>query len=691
MGNKNRKQKTKLRRDIFYTFDIETTTIITGLDKDSKPIRHGIIWSGQFYDGTNYDQVRSLRDVIDYLKRIEKREEDAAPIGKVAVFVHNLSYEFQFIKDFFKWTNIVATSNRKIIAAETEGLVFRCSYMLTNMNLERFLIQEDVPEEYLKSKMDYLEVRFPWSEISPDDYIYCRNDVVGLHIAVQKRIDDCYNADINNLPLTSTGYVRKDCRKAMAKNSSNRWRFINDAMDLETFEMCHDAFRGGNTHANKMYANKVQHNMAGDDITSSYIFDEICWSYPTRFFDMKRTRKEFDFFRHNWKDWGMLIEVCFTNLRLKNESATPVPYIPVSKCKPLHFDSSDDTPQVDNGRLLHTGPAGYAQMIITEIDYNIIESQYDWDEERFGRIKYAKKKPLPDELKKQIMAYFYNKTTKKHSDPYLYGKSKSLLNATFGMSVTYPLKPHYTFDNGIHLLVPEECDKQELLEEFYESFASFLDYQIGVWITSYARMELQWAIDLLINKHDHNKSDLVYCDTDSVKYLNPEDHKADIAALNEKIIKIAKANDAYCTFEGKEYVLGVFEEDGYYPSFITYGAKKYIYGRFDDQVNDFHITISGVPKKKGHECIMKDIIRGRMKHPPAGNKLTSPFDIQKGYKFGAVKLTSVYNDLQSVQTYDIDGHTVEFGSNIALYPNSYKLGLTYAYEQLLDVYKDFIE
>ena len=336
MGN----QRTKLRRDIFYTFDIETTTIITGLDEESKPIRHGIIWSGQFYDGTNYDQVRSLAEVVDYLKRIELREEDK--IGKIVVFVHNLSYEFQFIKDFFEWTNIVATSNRKIISAETDRLVFRCSYCLSNMNLERFLQQENVPEEYLKSKMDYIKVRYPWTPITEEEYVYCRNDVIGLHLALQNRINECYNEDINNLPLTSTGYVRKDCRKAMAKNPSNRWRFKNDAMDLETFKMCHEAFRGGNTHANKMYANKVQKNMKGMDIASSYIFDEMVYGYPTRFFDLKcRTWKEFDFLRHNWNDWGMLIECCFYNLRLKNEAATPVPYIPVSKCKPLHFDNED--------------------------------------------------------------------------------------------------------------------------------------------------------------------------------------------------------------------------------------------------------------------------------------------------------------------------------------------------------------
>lgn len=703
--NENRKKKrkrVKLRKDIFYTFDIETTTIITGLDEDSNPIRHGIIWSGQFYDGVNYTQVRTLRDTVDFLKNIEKRESDV--VGqKICIFVHFLSYEFQFIKDFFQWENIVATSNRKIISAETKGLCFRCSNLLTNMNLRRFLEQEGVPEEFQKTNMDYLVDRYPWTEINESDYIYCKNDVVGLHMAVSNRIADCYNGDINNLPLTSTGYVRKDCRKAMAKNSSNRWRFVNDAMDLETFEMCHDAFRGGNTHANKMHANKVQSNAAGKDIASSYIFDEICWKYPTRFFDMKRTRKEFDFFRHNWKDYGLLIEVCFYNLRLKNEAATPVPYIPVSKCNPIHFDCPPDyqvkskeskegyPKQVDNGRLLTTGPEGYAKMIITEIDYNIIESQYTWDREVFGRVKYATKKELPKELKGQIMKYFYNKTTKKKSDPYLYGKSKNLLNSTFGMTVTYPLKPHYKFDNNTHLLVPEDCEKQELLEEFYESFASFLDYQIGVWITSYARMELQWAIDLLGNKHDPNVSDLIYCDTDSVKYLNPEEHEEDLQELNKKIMAIAEENNAYCDFDGKRYTLGIFEDDGYYPNFITYGAKKYIYGRFDEQVNDFHITISGVPKQKGHECIMKDIIRGRMKNPPPGKQLKSPFDIRKGYRFNGVKLTSIYNELEELQTYEIDGHIIEYGSNIAMYPNSYSLGLTYNYEVLLEVYKDFTE
>ena len=40
-------QRTHLRRDKFWTFDIETTTVITDVIKGN-PVRQGFLWSGQF-------------------------------------------------------------------------------------------------------------------------------------------------------------------------------------------------------------------------------------------------------------------------------------------------------------------------------------------------------------------------------------------------------------------------------------------------------------------------------------------------------------------------------------------------------------------------------------------------------------------------------------------------------------------
>ena len=693
------KHRTYLRKDKFWTFDIETTTIITGLDADKNPIRNGIIWSGQFYDGTDYIQVRSLKEVVRQLKIIEDENKDESE-HKICVFVHNLSYEFQFIKDFFNFTKILCTSERKIISAETDQIVFRCSYFLSNMALDKFLKNENVPAEFLKSKMDYNVQRFPWTKIKPDEYRYCKNDVVGLHMALKRRISDCLNEDINNLPLTSTGYVRKASRKAMAKNKNNHWRFIREKLDKETFEMAHQAFRGGNTHANKMFVNKVMRNAGSDDECSEYPAAAILFDMPTKFFDMKGFKKaEFEYYLKHYEKYAMLIEVTWKDIELINPDATPVPYLSVSKATKIRITAYDKKKmtkeekaklkkekgkRVDNGRVIK---AKYYSTVITELDYIIIKRQYKAKDEAITKVKISKKKPIPKELKETILHYFKLKTELKQDpntadfDPekeYYYNKAKAHLNSIYGMTVTSPIRPDYYYDDSDHMVHEQKMrDTQILLDEFYASFSNFLSYQIGVWITAYARFMLQEGIDLLLNKKSVAAgkpiSDLLYCDTDSIKYLYPETHKDDIAALNERRKALADKRGAYIDYKGKRYYMGIFEHEGVSKCFKTFGAKKYIYSTPDG----FKITISGVPKKEGKKCIIKDIKRGLLKNP---------FDIGKHYVFHGIKTTSCYMDHNKVHEYEIEGHKVYYASNIALYPNSYTLGLTYDFEILLQQY-----
>lgn len=671
-------KKSHLRKDIFWTFDIETTTIIT--DYTDRPIREGIIWSGQFFDGTDYIQVRSLMDVI---KQIQLISDDNNTPYKTCIFVHNLAYEFQFIKDFFEWDNILCTKERNIISAETDKLCFRCSYFLSNMSLEKFLKAENVPEEYLKSKMDYNIMRFPWTELTEDEKIYCRNDVVGLHYAIQNRINNELNQNINNLPLTSTGYVRKDCRKACAGSKSNRYRFFKERPDEETFLMLQEAFRGGNTHANKDKANKVIHHLGQKDIQSSYPGVLLLYKYPTRFFDLKPyTQKEFDFYLNHSEDWALLIDITFKDLKLKRP-LEPVPYISASKCYRLAFNSDPDNVEIDNGRILS---CAFCSMIITEQDYLIIRNQYDFDE-KIIRVKAAKKKPIMKPIRDMIMKYYINKTTLKQDenspdyDPdvaYRYSKSKALLNGIYGMHVTNPCRPDYIFNNETKLIEPVKKPIEEMLDAYYNSFSNFLSYQVGVWVPAYGRKLLQDGIDLLWNKDDPDRSDLIYCDTDSLKYINPEDHEADIEALNQRIIKQCEDKDIYVDFKGKRYYMGIFSDEGIVDKFKTFGAKKYMYGS-DDK---FKITISGVPKKLGHDCIVKSVEKGRLK---------SPFDVKTGYVFHDIKNTSEYRDHTEIHTYEIEGHTVKYASNIAMYPASYTLNFTHDYELLLSKYKEVMQ
>ena len=694
-------ERTHLRRDVFWTFDIETTTLITGIDAKGQPIRNAILWSGQFYDGTDYIQTRSLYDTIKRLKLIEDENKDNP--YKIVVFVHNLSYEFQFIKDFFNFEKVLCTSTRKIIAAETEQLVFRCSYFLSNQSLAKFLKNENVPEKYRKTNMDYLVERYPWTELTPEEEVYCANDVIGLHMALEHRISDCYNQDINNLPLTSTGYVRKACRKACASNKNNRFRFKKERLDKETFIMCHTAFRGGNTHANRLYVNKKVHNLGQQDERSAYPAVLLMFDYPTKFFDMKPFKQnEFDYYLKNHKKWAMLIKVVWKNIRLKDPNATPVPYLSTSKCEHLAFNySKKDSKakkkykkslQVDNGRVLE---AAFLETTITEQDYLVIASQYTWHEEKITKVKVSKKKPIPKELQEKILEFYYNKTTLKQDEDspdfdadiaYNYARSKELLNGIYGMHVTNPCKEDYSFNEDTHEVVSELRDTGILLDEYYESYSSFLSYQVGIWVTSYARVWLQEGIDACYNPKT-KKSDLIYCDTDSCKYLNPELHKAAFDAINAKRIKLAEKRGAYVDFKGERYYLGIFTEEPKAITFKTFGAKKYMYSYLKKEKDgstheDFKITISGVPKDKGKECILQAIDKGKLK---------DAFDIKKGFCFHGIKTTSCYMDYRQVQEYTVEGKKVYYASNVAMYPNSYTLGMTYEFELLLDKYKDIME
>lgn len=698
--------RTHLRRDKFWTFDIETTTVITAVNSGNVT-RQGLIWSGQFYDGVDYIQVRSLEDVIKRLNIIADDNKEESPY-KIVIFVHNLSYEFQFIKDFFNFEKVLCTDKRKIISAETDQLVFRCSYFLSNMSLDKFMKFEGVPEEYQKSNMDYLKMRFPWTEISEEEAIYCKNDVVGLHMAVKHRIEDVANCDINNLPLTSTGYVRKACRKAVTANKGNRYRFIKEKLDKETFLMLHEAFRGGNTHANKMYVNKVMIKVGQRDITSSYPFELLTKPFPTKFFDLEPyTQKEFDYYINHPKKWATVFEVAFKRLELKNVNATPVPYISTSKCQQLQFRDPEDEEtdskkaklgKVDNGRILKCYGCS---MIITEVDFNIIQNQYKWEDMKVIRCKVAKKKMLCKELRDKILEFYFNKTTLKQDETspdydldiaYQYAKSKNMLNGIYGMHVTNPCKNDFIFDEKTKSIkegylddegnfIEEAADEQILLDRYYASYSNFLSYQVGIYCTAYARASLQEAIDLCQNKKDPNKkSDVIYCDTDSVKFLHPEDHEADFEKLNKRKEKEAKKHGAYVDFNGKRYYLGAFTNEGIANKFKTFGAKKYMY-RLKDK-KDIKITISGVSKSKGKEKLKSDC---------ANNKIASPFDIEKGYVFHGIKTTSCYNDLNEIKYYEIDGKRVMYASNIAMYPNSYTLGLSADYDYLIQKYAEKME
>ena len=170
------------------------------------------------------------------------------------IYVHNLSYEMQFIKDRFEWTYILALDERKPIYCRAKcGIEFRCSYRLSGYNLEK--VGENL-QKYKVSKMvgdlDYEKVRHSKTPLTKEELGYCVHDVLVVMAYIQECIDQ--EGSVNYIPSTKTGYVRRYVKReciGTSKHRNYRYRNMIRYLTLEPDEylQLRECFQGGFTHA----------------------------------------------------------------------------------------------------------------------------------------------------------------------------------------------------------------------------------------------------------------------------------------------------------------------------------------------------------------------------------------------------------------------------------------------------------
>ena len=228
--------------------------------------------------------------------------------------------------------------------------------------------------------------------------------------------------------------------------------------------------------------------------------------------------------------------------------------------------------------------------------------------------------------------------------------SKEMVNAVYGMMVMALIRPELIFDEESNeVLLSEEADLEKQLKASTKN--PYLAYQWGVWITAWARWDLEQGIRIA-------GEDFVYADTDSVKFLGEHD----FTAYNEEAKARSLKHGAFAKDPaGNTHYMGVFEDEGVYEEFKTMGAKKYAY-RKDGKLG---VTISGVGKKLGAEEL------------EAAGGLPA---MKEGFTFKkAGGQAAVYND--NPQNLYYNG--VSITSNVALVPSEYTLGITAEYADLL--------
>lgn len=648
---KGKKKKPKIYYNCSCAFDIESTTITPPMNHNGKykyePYAFMYHWQFCIQDmvvfGRTWEDFVIFLDKIRYFMGLTNRK-------RLVVFIHNLPYEFQFMKEFINIEDIFFKDKRKPLKIASEGIEFRCSYALSNMSLIKFCENSQLCTHFkMQDTFDYSKIRTPYTPLDEMEEGYCYNDVRGLCQCIDTLLQE---DDITTLPLTNTGYVRRDYRHKM-NTPKLRHLFEKMAMNEHEYKFCRDAFRGGNTHANRFKADKILENVYSFDISSSYPSSIAMDYYPMGKF-MACTLDNQEILNYYLDNYCVLLDVTFYNIKSKQDSY--IPYIDIAHC----LEKSDIVN--DNGRVLS---ADYIRIRLTEIDLKIIRDTYDYDGFIVNESLYAKKGKLPIELRSAMMDFFHAKTLLKDVDgkEYEYMKSKNRLNSTYGMMVTDIAHTEIMYHSDTMEYEEIIPNMEESLEGFYKSRNSFLSYQWGVWVTANSRKRLQIMIDKV-------GEDIVYIDTDSIKFVG-EKHVAEFEELNQQLMKQAEENDiqAYSDRDGKRFYLGTWDNESknelpVYKRFKTLGAKKYAY---ELQDGSFHITVSGMGKKKGAKQV------GRIEN----------FNI--GLTFHDVGRTiSWYNDVKPTRI-TINGETFTTGSNIGIVDTTYTLGVTDDYWNLIEL------
>ena len=629
-------------------FDIETTNIYKRDSEGnilSDPRPYAFMYQWQFCLDDCVCFGRTWEEFQLLIRELEKRM-NLSLNNRLVVYVHNLPFEWTFMSAFLNYHEGFFREERKPLKIVTkEGIEFRCSYALSNMSLNRFCKNEANVIHYKLSGDDYNyeKIRTPKTTLTEAEEAYCYNDVRGLCECIKSRLE---HDTLTSIPLTSTGYVRRDLRQSVRGDKKYRQLFRDNALDSELYTMCRDAFRGGDTHANIDYSNQLlTSGVTSKDEASAYPASMMMDLFPqTAFFKINVST----FLNRDLSEYALLMEVRFIDI--KYVGACGIPYIPLSKCKKY-----SDEKIVDNGRILK---ADFLEMILTDIDYKIIMEEYKPKDVYIKNIYASRYAPLSDKIKKVVMDYYRKKTLLKgdKNSVYEYNKSKNSLNSCFGCMVMRIDQSEVSYNPVTNEYTVKAPDLEETLSKFYKSRNNFLSYQHGVWITANAR----WRLRTMLWKVGR---DVVYCDTDSIKYIGK--HETDFKERNEFLQSQAESAGAYAeTADGRVKYMGVWEDDGYYEEFKTLGAKKYVYR----ESGDIHSTIAGVSKSAGTRYFNENGV--------------------DGFKIGATirdsgHLTAYYND-EDIHSITVNGDTFTTASNVALIDNNYTIGVTNEYLDLLE-------
>jgi hypothetical protein len=666
-----------------YTFDIETTSYLILDGKVIPAIKYlelteeeqiraeyrSFMYIWQFgindtiYYGRTWEELRAFLIRLDYYNSAKK-----------IVFIHNLAFEFQYLKSVFRFKNVIARKKHKVMRCEMEdyNIELHCSYMMSNCALKLLPKVFMLPVEKKVGDLDYTLMRTPATELTEKELGYCEYDCLVVYEYIKRELETYGRVD--KIPITSTGHVRRELKERISKDWDYK-RKVKKSININPhiYNLLQDAFAGGYTHANYIYANEILKNIDSWDFTSSYPYILVSHQFPSTEFRKCNIKSVSQML----KKFAYIIVVEFTNIKSKYFNN----FISASKCTNIY------NAVYDNGRIIQ---AEKITMTLTDIDFYFILDTYKYDSYEIKESYYSVYDYLPKQFIEFVLEKYVNKTAYKNVEgmEVEYAKEKNKFNALYGMSVTNMIRDEVIYDNELDWS-ERELDNTEIIEKLNEEKKkAFLSFAYGVWVTAFARSNL---LKNVIQLDEY----VVYCDTDSMK-LKEGYNKEVIENYNKfvinKIKHVSKILDI--PFEkfspkdskGERHTLGVFDNDGKYDEFITQGAKKYAYTKWIDKEKIKEDT--NVQEIKGNKAKVLEItVAGVPKSGALGLKNLSEFkdNFVFDFKYTNKNLLMYCENQENCNIIDYQGneYTVKDKTGCCIVPTTYILGKALEYADLI--------